>query len=80
MELRQLQYFLAIAASESFSKASSVLGIAQPALSRAIRLLEEELRSQLFYRHGRGIRLTEEGAQFLATVGPLVQDLLQAKE
>lgn len=80
MEIRQLQYFLAIADSGSMSKASTVLGIAQPALSRAVRLLEEDVGTQLFYRHGRGIRLTEEGAQFQATVRPLVQELLQAKE
>ncbi|WP_163628590.1 LysR family transcriptional regulator, partial [Morganella morganii] len=54
--------------------------IAQPALSRAIRLLETEVAAQLFYRHGRGIRLTEEGAQFQATIAPLVRDLLLAKD
>ena len=80
MELRHLQYFLAIAEVGSLSKASTVLGVAQPALSRAVRLLEADIAAQLFYRHGRGIRLTEEGAQFQATVGPLVRDLLQARD
>jgi len=80
MELRHLQYFLAIAEVGSLSKASTVLGIAQPALSRAVRLLETDIAAQLFYRHGRGIRLTEEGAQFQATIGPLIRDLLQAKD
>jgi LysR family transcriptional regulator, nitrogen assimilation regulatory protein len=78
MELRQLQYFLAGADNGSLSRASAVLGIAQPALSRAIRQLEEALQTQLFYRHGRGIRLTENGAQFQAMVDPLVRNLLQA--
>lgn len=77
MEIRQLEYFLAIAESGSMSKASTVLGIAQPSLSRQIRLLEQDLRVQLFYRHGRGIRLTEEGAQFRAAVAPIIRDLLQ---
>ncbi|WP_170182062.1 LysR substrate-binding domain-containing protein [Phreatobacter stygius] len=80
MELRHLQYFLGVAEAGSLSKASTVLGIAQPALSRAIRQLETEVMAQLFYRHGRGIRLTEEGAQFQATVAPLVRDLLAAKD
>jgi len=78
MELRQLQYFLAVADSGSLLKASSILGIAQPALSRAVRQLEETVETQLFYRHGRGIRLTERGAQFRAMVDPLVRSLLQA--
>jgi LysR family nitrogen assimilation transcriptional regulator len=79
MELRQLSYFLTILQSGSLSKASATLGVAQPALSRQIRQLEEELGLQLLYRHGRGIRPTEEGAQFASTVEPLVRDLLQAK-
>ena len=78
MELRQLRYFLAVAENGSLSQASAVLGIAQPALSRAVRQLEASLQTQLFYRHGRGIRLTEKGAQFQATVDPLVRNLLQA--
>jgi glutamate:Na+ symporter, ESS family len=41
MELRQLRYFLAVAENGSLSKASAVLGIAQPALSRAVRTLAE---------------------------------------
>src|SRR5262245_59141557 len=80
MELRHLQYFLTIAEVGSLSRASTVLGIAQPALSRAVRLLETDIAAQLFYRHGRGIRLTEEGAQFQATISPLIRDLLQAKD
>jgi LysR family transcriptional regulator, nitrogen assimilation regulatory protein len=78
MDLRQLRYFLAVADNGSLSKASAVLGIAQPALSRAVRQLEQALQTQLFYRHGRGIRLTEKGAQFQATVDPLIRSLLQA--
>ncbi|MBX9908401.1 MAG: LysR family transcriptional regulator [Beijerinckiaceae bacterium] len=78
MELRQLEYFLTVVASGSFSRASSVLGVAQPALSRRIRQLEEEVGVTLFYRHGRGIRLTEEGAQFQSIVAPLTRGLAQA--
>ena len=61
MELKQLQSFLRIADLGSFSKAGIALDIAQPALSRQIRLLEVELGTALFVRHGRGVRLTERG-------------------
>ncbi len=63
----------------SLSKAATVVGVAQPALSRQIRQLEEELNVQLFYRHGRGIRLTREGEQFEAVVGPILRDLSQVR-
>ena len=79
MELRQLRYFLTVTEAGSLSKAASVVGIAQPALSRQIRALEDEIGVQLFYRHGRGIRVTEEGAQFHAAIGPLLQELEQIK-
>ena len=79
MELRQLRYFLTVTEAGSLSKAASVVGIAQPALSRQIRALEEEIGVQLFYRHGRGIRVTEEGAQFHAAIGPLLQEPEQIK-
>jgi LysR family transcriptional regulator, nitrogen assimilation regulatory protein len=79
MEFRQLERFLAIAENDSISRASSILGIAQPALSRQIRQLEAELGAQLFYRHGRGIRLTEAGAAFRSTITPLVSKLLRAR-
>jgi LysR family transcriptional regulator, nitrogen assimilation regulatory protein len=78
MELRQLQYFLAVADSGSLSKASVVLGIAQPALSRAVRQLEDTLQTQLFHRHGRGIRLTEQGTRFQVSVDSVVRNLLRA--
>jgi LysR family nitrogen assimilation transcriptional regulator len=80
MQLRQLQYFLAIAQYGSLSKAATVVGIAQPTLSRSVRHLEKEIGVELFYRHGRGIRLTDKGSQFHTAVGPLVHGLLQAKE
>ncbi|HKE44153.1 MAG TPA: LysR substrate-binding domain-containing protein [Steroidobacteraceae bacterium] len=78
MELHQIEYFLALVESRSFTKASVVLAVAQPALSRQIRQLEAELGVRLFYRHGRGVRLTEEGAQFQASVEPLLRELRQA--
>jgi LysR family nitrogen assimilation transcriptional regulator len=79
LEFRQLIYFLKIAESGSLSKAASIMGVAQPGLSRQIRQLEVELGVQLFYRHGRGIRMTEEGAQFQASIQPLLQELSHIK-
>jgi DNA-binding transcriptional LysR family regulator len=74
MEIRRLQYFVCTAELGSLCRASDVLRIAQPALTRQVRLLEEELGVTLFTRTRRGMRLTEEGEQLLAdVVGPLRQ-------
>lgn len=61
MELRQLEYFIAIAEAGSFSRAALRLDVAQPVLSRQIRALEECLGAELYRRTGRGIALTEAG-------------------
>jgi len=61
MELRQLEYFIAIAESGAFSRAAIRLGVAQPILSRQIKALEQELGAELYYRTGRGIVLSEAG-------------------
>lgn len=61
MELRVLQYFLAIAREESISKAAEYLHISQPTLSRQIRDLEDQLGTLLFERGSRKISLTEDG-------------------
>lgn len=61
MELRTLRYFLEIAREENMSKAASRLYVSQPALSRQIKSLEEELGQKLFVRHSFHIELTEAG-------------------
>ena len=61
VNLRQLEYFVSVAELGSFSKASLILNIAQPALSRQVRLLETDLRVTLLMRNGRGVVLTEAG-------------------
>jgi LysR family nitrogen assimilation transcriptional regulator len=74
MDMHRLKYFLCIADEGSLTRASEVLGIAQPALSRQVRLLESGLGVQLFARTPRGMALTEEGAQLRAAIaGPLGQ-------
>jgi LysR family nitrogen assimilation transcriptional regulator len=61
MELKQLKYFLCVAELGSFSKAAIKLAVAQPNLSRQIRTLEEEFKTPLFHRNGRGTVLSEAG-------------------
>lgn len=61
MELRVLQYFLAVAQEQSISAAAQSLHLTQPTLSRQLRELEDELGKQLMIRGSRKITLTEEG-------------------
>jgi LysR family nitrogen assimilation transcriptional regulator len=65
MDIRELRYFIAVAELRSFTKAGNQLRIAQPALSRQVRKLEDELGVQLLQRLGRGIDLTDAGRQLL---------------
>ena len=61
MELRQLEYFIAIAETGAFSRAAVRLSVGQPVLSRQIKALEQELGTELYHRTGRGIVLSEAG-------------------
>jgi LysR family transcriptional regulator, nitrogen assimilation regulatory protein len=61
MELRQLRYFLTIAREGTYGRASQVLHVAQPALSRQIQKLEQELGARLFIRHAHGVSITPAG-------------------
>jgi LysR family nitrogen assimilation transcriptional regulator len=74
---RQLRYFITIAAEGTFTKASSKLRVAQPALSRQIGLLEEELGTLLLVRHRRGVGLTEAGVALLERARPLLVSMDQ---
>ena len=65
MELEQLEYFVRVAELGSFTRASRALNMAQPALSRKIRLLEVELRQNLLVRNGRGATPTDAGKLLL---------------
>lgn len=61
LDLRQLQFFSAVAEFGSFSRAAVALSVGQPVISRQIKMLETELGTALLYRNGRGIVLTEAG-------------------
>ena len=65
MELRHLRYFVAVAEALNFTKAATRLRLAQPALSRQVSDLEEELGVDLLKRTSHGARLTAEGELFL---------------
>ena len=65
MDLVQLLYFVRVAELGSFTRAAAALGVAQPALSRQVRLLEVELRHTLLRRTGRGAVTTAAGALLL---------------
>lgn len=80
MELRQLRYFTAVAKLGSISQAAQALHIAQPALTRQIKKLEEDVGVLLLERTGRGVNLTDAGTQFLADVEKLLDDATTARE
>lgn len=79
MELRVLQYFLAVARENSISGAAEFLHLSQPTLSRQLKELEEELGKQLFIRGNRRITLTEEG-MILRKRAEEVVELIQKAE
>ncbi|MBB6446995.1 LysR family transcriptional regulator [Bacillus benzoevorans] len=68
MEWQQLEYFRVVAKTEHFRKAAEILSISQPALSRSMTKLEEELGTPLFDRTGRSVKLNKFGQLFLRRV------------
>lgn len=75
MDLKQLRYFQQVAQQGSYTRAADILGVAQPVLSRQIRLLETELRQNLLTRHGRGVSLTESGRILLEHCRIILQQI-----
>jgi len=73
MELRHLRYFIGVAEEENVSRAALKLHVSQPALSRQIRDLEEELGFLLLERSARSVRLTEAGRAFLTEARAVLQ-------
>jgi LysR family nitrogen assimilation transcriptional regulator len=80
MDIRQLEYFVHVAELGSFTKASTLLSIAQPALSRQVRLLEMELKQNLLYRNGRGVSLTDAGKRMLEHARGILQQVDRARD
>lgn len=80
MDLKQLEYFVRVAELGSFTKASLALDVAQPALSRQVRLLEVELRQNLLVRNGRGATPTEAGKLLLEHGRGILHQVARAQE
>jgi LysR family nitrogen assimilation transcriptional regulator len=78
MELRSLHYFVRIAELGSITRASAHLHVAQPALTRHIQRLEDELDVTLFTRANRGVRLTEGGQKLLESAQRILRDVERA--
>ncbi len=79
MEIRALRYFQTVAEFGSYSRGSEFLRISQPAVSRQIRKLEEELGHALFKRHGHGVSLTDAGRILLERSQVALRQLEQTK-
>jgi LysR family transcriptional regulator, nitrogen assimilation regulatory protein len=80
MDLKQLEYFVRVAELGSFTRASQALDIAQPALSRQVRMLELEFRQTLLVRNGRGALPTEAGKLLLEHARGILHQAARARE
>jgi len=78
MELRHLRYFVAVGEEQHYGRAAKQLHVAQPALSRQIQKLEEEIGIRLFDRLPRGVRLSAAGASFLDDARRILQQANEA--
>ncbi|MBX9710101.1 MAG: LysR family transcriptional regulator [Xanthobacteraceae bacterium] len=80
MDFRALHYFAKIAELGSITRAAQHLNVAQPALSRHVRQLEDELGAQLLIRESRGIRLTDQGRELFDHAMTILRDVQRAKD
>lgn len=80
MELRHLRYFVAVAEALNFTRASARLRVAQPALSRQVQDLEDEIGVDLLKRSPRGVTLTAEGRLYLEEARALLKHADEAVE
>jgi len=79
VHVRDLRYFLAVAGEQSFTRAAETLSISQPALSKQIRTLERQLRTELFARERGGARRTRAGAALVPRAEHMVSEWESAK-
>src|SRR5215470_327073 len=78
MELRHLRYFVAVGEEQHYGRGAKRLRVAQPALSRQIQDLEEELGFKLFNRLARGVKLSGAGRLFLDEARRILQQVDEA--
>ncbi|WP_221798079.1 LysR family transcriptional regulator [Oceanobacter mangrovi] len=79
MDYKALSYFYEVARQNSFTKAAEVLDVAQPAVSMAIKRLEQQLQLTLFHRRDRQIALTTEGQKLFAQAEKIIQAMADAE-
>ena len=79
MDWDLLRVFLAVAEAGSFTRAGRAVGLSQSAVSRRVARLERSVGVSLFHRHPRGLLLTEQGEEFLATVTYMSSRLAMAR-
>lgn len=79
MDVRQLEYFLAIVDHGGFTRAASALYVSQPSLSQAVQALERDLGDELFHRIGRRAVLTEAGRALIEPAREAVRSLETAR-
>ena len=75
MDWDKLKIFYAVAEAGNFTKATYALNLSQSAISRQIQSLEQELKTQLFERHARGLSLTESGEYLFKTAREVISKL-----
>jgi DNA-binding transcriptional LysR family regulator len=80
VSLAQIEYFVAVAREGRVAGAAARLRVAQPAVSRQIRKLEDELQASLFVRTPRGMRLSPAGAVFLEYARGILGEVDAARE
>jgi DNA-binding transcriptional LysR family regulator len=80
VSLSQIEYFVAVAEEGHVGRAAEKLRVAQPAVSRQIRKLEDELRSPLFLRTPRGMLLSESGVVFLGHARAILAGVRAARD
>jgi LysR family transcriptional regulator, nitrogen assimilation regulatory protein len=87
LDIRQLEYFLHVANTLNITRAALRANVSQPALSRQVRLLEQELGTRLFKRKARGVILTETGQRLvdrtrvlLASVGQIKSEIVSSSD
>lgn len=79
MQFQQLSYFVAVARTRSFTRAANLVGVAQPSLSKQIRVLENSLGTPLFVRDRSGIELTSAGEALLPHAQRILIDVESAQ-
>ncbi|MFT4101923.1 MAG: LysR substrate-binding domain-containing protein [Burkholderiaceae bacterium] len=79
MDLKQLRAFVTVAETGNVTRASSLLNLVQPAVSRQLRLLEEDLGTELFERGRHGMRLTPAGKTMLEYARRILDEVARAK-